>query len=62
MQRISRAALFAVIVLVLFYFVWQKLHIGIFIHLSLFQALLLFGLVAVVIFFVIDHFINGRRG
>ncbi len=61
MRRVSRQLLAVIAVVLVASAIWSKLRIGIFIHVSLFQAFLLFAFAALVIFLGLDHFLNGRR-
>jgi hypothetical protein len=61
MARIPRSTIFLAVVIVLFLLVWQKVRIVLFVNLTIWQALLIFGGAALVIFLVIDHFLNRRR-
>jgi len=61
MSRISRSTIFLAVVVVLFLLVWQKIRIVFFVNLTLWQGLLLFGGGALVIFLVVDHFLNKTR-
>jgi hypothetical protein len=61
MTRIPRSFIFAGIVILLLILVWQKLRIILFVPLSLGQAVLLFGGAALVLFLVVDHFINRSK-
>lgn len=61
MTRIPRSLIFLGVVIVLFLLVWQKLRIVIFVPLTLWQALLLFGGGALVLFLLVDHLINRKR-
>ena len=60
-MNISRKYLFLAGVIILFALIWSKLRIVVFVGLSLGQAVLIFGVTAVVLFFIIDHLINRSR-
>jgi uncharacterized protein (DUF983 family) len=60
-MNIPRRYIFLAIVIVLFALVWSKLRVVLFINLSLWQAVLIFGGTAVVLFLVIDQLINRTR-
>jgi hypothetical protein len=60
-MNISRKYLFLAVVIILFALIWSKLRIVVFVGLSLGQAVLIFGVTAVVLFFIIDHLINRSR-
>lgn len=61
MQRISRILLLVIAFGLVFALVWPRVRIWIRIDVSLWQALLLFGGAAFVLFLVLDHFINRSR-
>ena len=61
MARIPRGTIFIGIVIILLILVWQKLRIVLFVPLSLGQAILLFGGAALVLFLIVDHFINRSK-
>lgn len=58
MIQIPRKYIFLLIVIILFALIWSKLRIVVFVGLSLWQAILLFGGTAVILFLIIDHLIN----
>jgi hypothetical protein len=60
-MNIPRKYIFLAVVIILFALIWSKLRIVLFINLSLGQAVLIFGVTAVVLFLVIDHLINHSR-
>jgi hypothetical protein len=57
----SRKFILLTVIIILFALVWSKLRIVVFVGLSLFQAVLIFGVTAVVLFLIIDHLINRSR-
>ena len=61
MTKISRKFILLTVIIILFALVWSKLRIVVFVGLSLFQAVLIFGVTAVVVFLIIDHLINRSR-
>lgn len=61
MTKISRKFILLTVIIILFALVWSKLRIVVFVGLSLFQAVLIFGVTAVVLFLIIDHLINRSR-
>lgn len=61
MQNLSRKFIFLTVIIILFALVWSKLRIVVFVGLSLWQAVLIFGVTAVVLFLIIDHLINRSR-
>lgn len=60
-MNIPRKYIFLAIVIILFALIWSKLRIVVFVGLSLWQAILIFSVTAVVLFFIIDHLINRSR-
>jgi hypothetical protein len=59
--KIPRSFLFLFVVVLLLAVIWPKVRIVFFIPLTLWQAVLLFGGGAVVLFLIIDHLINRTR-
>ena len=57
----QRKHIFLIVVIVLFALIWQKLRVVILIPLSPWQAILLFAVLSVVIFLVVDHYLNRSR-
>ncbi|MCA9968266.1 MAG: hypothetical protein KC423_28670 [Anaerolineales bacterium] len=57
-MRIPRKYIGLLAVIILFALIWSRLRIAIVIPLSLGQAILLFAVLAFVIFLAIDHLIN----
>jgi hypothetical protein len=60
-MNIPRKYIFLAVIIVLFALIWSKLRVVLFINLSLWQAILIFGGTAVILFLVIDHLINRSR-
>ena len=58
MIKIPRKYLLLIVIIILFALIWSKLRIVVFVGLSLWQAILLFSVAALVIFLVVDHLIN----
>ena len=58
MAKVPRKYILLIVVIVLFGLVWSKLRIVLFIPLSLGQAIFWFSLFALLIFLLIDHWIN----
>jgi hypothetical protein len=48
-------------VLIAFWLIWSKLHIVVWVQASFWQILLLFAILAVVLFLGIDHLLNRSR-
>ncbi len=61
MPRIPRLLIFILIAVVLFALVWSRVRILIHIPLSPWTALILFGSAVVILFLVVEHFINRNR-
>ena len=61
MNRVSRQALLGIALFIVAWMVWSKLRIGIFVNLTLWQALAIFAIAVVVLFLGLDHFLNRRR-
>lgn len=61
MQRISRPILLGIVVVVVLAFFWRKIQIVFFVPMSLGQLILLIGLVSLLLFLALDHFINRTR-
>lgn len=61
MPRIPRSIILLIVVVVLFALVWSRVRILIHIPLSPWLAILLFAVVVLVAFLLIDHFINRSR-
>lgn len=61
MNRVSRKLLLGVAIFIIAAMIWSKLRIGIFVSLTLWQALGLFAVVAFLLFLALDHLLNGRR-
>ena len=61
MKKMSRGAILAIAAMIVLYFVYQRLRIVFFVNLSLWQALLLFGIVVFGLFLLLDHLINRER-
>lgn len=60
-MRMSRSLIFALVVFFLLWMVWSRLRFVVFIPMSPWQALLFFAIAAVVLYLVIEHFINRER-
>ncbi len=61
MAKIPRKFILLAVVIILFALVWSKLRIVLFIPLSLGQAVFWFGVIALLLFLFIDHWINRNR-
>lgn len=59
MKQVSSRLLLLVSVIVVLGAVWQKLHIGIMIHLNGWQGLLFLGIGIIALFLLLDHLLNG---
>jgi hypothetical protein len=60
-MKIPRKFILLTVIIILFALIWSKLRVVVFVGLSLFQAVLIFGVTAVVLFLIIDHLINRSR-
>lgn len=61
MPRIPRALIALLVVGLLLSIIWPKVRIHIFIPVSAGQAIIFFGIVVIVLFLLVDHFINRSR-
>lgn len=61
MQRISRSVLLGIVIIVVLAFFWRKIQIVFFVPMSLGQLILLIGVVILLLFLTLDHFINRTR-
>jgi hypothetical protein len=61
MRRVSRTLIVVIAAVLIFALVWPKVRIVFLINLSLWQAMLIFGLAVLVVFLVLDHFLNRSR-
>ncbi len=61
MTKIPRKYISLIVVIILFALIWSKLRIVVFVGLSLWQAILIFGVAAIMLFLIIDHLINKER-
>lgn len=60
-MNIPRKYLLLTAVILLFALIWSRLRIVIFVPLSLGQAILLFAILAIGLFLLIDHLFNRSR-
>ncbi len=61
MARVSRSFIGAAVVLIVFWLIWSRLRIVVFVNASFWQILLAFAVLAVVLFLGIDHLLNRTR-
>ncbi len=61
MKSRSRSLLFTVAVLIAFWLIWSKLHFVVWVRASFGQILLLFAILAIVVFLGLDHLFNRER-
>ena len=61
MPKIPRSLIALLVVGFLFSIIWPKIRIHIFIPMSIGQALLIFGVAAIILFVLVDHLINRSR-
>ena len=57
----QRKHIFLIVVIVLFALVWSRLRFVVFIPLSPLAAIVIFAVLAVVIFLAVDHYLNRTR-
>jgi len=62
MKPRARSLLLTVAVLIAFWLIWSRLNFVVFVHASFWQILLVFGVLALVVFLGLDHLINRSRG
>ncbi len=62
MRRQGTSVAVTLAVLIAFWLIWSKLRIVIWVQASFWQLLLLFAVLAVVLYLVIDHLLNRTRG
>jgi len=61
MKSRGQGLLIGIAVLVAFWLIWSRLRIHVWIHLSGWQLLALFAVLALAIFLVLDHLVNRPR-
>jgi hypothetical protein len=61
MRRVGRSVVISLAALIAFWLIWEKLRIIVFVHAEFWQILLLFGVLAVVLYLGIDHLLNRSR-
>lgn len=61
MAPFSRRLLLLIALLLVFGLVWSRVRILLTVSLSLWQALLLFGIGVLVVFLILDHLLNRTR-
>jgi hypothetical protein len=61
MVRVSRSIIAAAVVLFVFWLLWSRLHIVIWVNASFWQILLVFAVLAIALFLGIDHLLNRTR-
>jgi len=57
----SRRLLFVLVVGLVLYYLVSRLRIVVLVHISLWQALIVTGVIIVVLFLALDHLINRER-
>lgn len=62
MRRRGTSLSITLAVLFAFWLIWSKLRIVIWVQASFWQILLLFAVLAVVLYLIIDHLLNRTRG
>lgn len=61
MKGRGQGLLIGIAIVIAFWLIWSRLRIHLFVRLSGLQLLVLFGVLAVGIFLVLDHLINRTR-
>lgn len=61
MTRVGRPLILTVAVLVAFWLIWSRLRIVVWVNAEFWQILLLFVVIAVVLFLGLDHLLNRSR-
>lgn len=61
MSRVGRPLILTVAVLVAFWLIWSRLRIVVWVNAEFWQILLLFVVIAVVLFLGLDHLLNRSR-
>lgn len=61
MARYARPLLLTIAVLIAFWLIWSRLHFVVFVQASFGQILLVFAVLAVVLFLGLDHLLNRSR-
>jgi hypothetical protein len=61
MPKLSRSLIALAVIIGLFALIWPKIHIGILIHMTFMQALIAFGVTALILFLLVDHWVNRTR-
>lgn len=61
MKSRGRGVLVAIAFIIAFWLVWSRLNIHIWIRLSGWQALIIFGALVLAIFLVLEHVVNRTR-
>ena len=62
MSKIPRSLIALVVIGLLIYIIWPKVHIVVWVPVSFGQAIITFGVAALVLFLLVDHLLNRRRG
>jgi hypothetical protein len=60
-MRRSQELLVGIALLAAFWLIWNRLRIHVWVRLSGFQLLVLFGVLALAIFLVLEHLVNRTR-
>lgn len=61
MRRVGSSVALAAAVLIAFWLIWSRLRIVVWVQANFWQILLLFAVLAVVIYLAIDHLLNRSR-
>ncbi|MCO6452068.1 MAG: hypothetical protein J5I90_14895 [Caldilineales bacterium] len=57
----ARPIIFAIAVLIAFWLIWSRLRFVVWVNANFWQILLIFGVIALVLFLAIDHLLNRER-
>jgi hypothetical protein len=60
-MKISRQLLFVLVAGLVLYFILSRLHIVVLVHVTLWQGLLIVGIIIVVLFLALDHLLFRTR-
>ncbi len=61
MPRISRSILMAIALFIVLFLIYNRLRFVVFVNLSVWQALLGIGVIVLILYVALDHFINRER-
>jgi hypothetical protein len=61
MKRRSQELLISIAVIIVFWLFWSRLRIHVWVRLSGWQLIILFGVLVLAVFLVLDHIVNRTR-